>query len=112
MAASKQLIKIDKEFINYLRISYQCPACHEQVIIIPDTGGKEYFSCGVCQHPILVRGNRAHYIQDLIHQVDFARKALNKNGLQVWIEGQPDTSTLYPGSTTSERTNYKSPFKS
>jgi DNA-directed RNA polymerase subunit RPC12/RpoP len=103
------LINIDDNIINFLRISYLCPSCHKQVILTPDIGDKEYFSCGECHGSYHVRGNQFHYIQEMRDVFDFARKVLNKNGLQVWIEGQPDPSTFAHGSTTLKRTYYK-PF--
>ena len=107
----KQLIKIDKEIINYLRLSYLCHGCQKQVILTPDIWGKVYLSCGECQHSIYIRDNQRVCLDDLTHVFDRCRKILNKNGLQVWIEGQPDTSTLAHGSTTLKRTYYKSPFE-
>jgi len=48
----KQSIKIDKELINYLRISYKCPSCRKEVILTPDFSDKEYLQCGACQYSI------------------------------------------------------------
>jgi len=105
----KALIKIDKPFIDYFRISYYCPGCHKQVILTPDIGGKEYFSCGECQHSIHVRGTQFHHINNikrLMHEMEYSRSILERTGFQVWIEGQLDTSKLYHGSTALERTYY------
>ncbi len=105
------LIKIEKDFIDYLRVSYLCPECHKQVILAPDIGDKEYFSCGECQHSIHVRGNQFHYIENMLFEFDRARNILEKNGLQVWIEGQPVPNTYYPGSTSLKRTYRKSSWE-
>jgi DNA-directed RNA polymerase subunit RPC12/RpoP len=96
----KHLIKIDKDLINYLRISYKCPGCHKQVILTPDISGKEYLTCGECQFSLHIRGNQAISLKDLVFEFDRCRKILEKNGLQVWIEGQQDTTPLIRGSTT------------
>ena len=94
------LVKIDKELINYLRISYKCPSCRKYVILTPDIWDKEYLTCGECRYSLHIRSNQARYLKDLLFQFDRYRKILEKNGLQVWIEGEPDTSTLIRGSTT------------
>ncbi len=106
------LIKIDKPFIDYFRISYYCPSCHKQVILTPDIGDKEYFSCGRCQHSIHVHSTQFHHIQhikSLMDNMEQSRKILEGTGYQVWIEGQLDTSTFDYGSTVLKRTHYQ-PF--
>jgi ribosomal protein S27AE len=100
----KQLIKIDKELINYLRISYKCPSCLKQVILTPDIWDKEYLTCGECHYSLHIRSNQAQFLKDLIFEFDKCRKILEMNGLQVWIEGQQDTIPLIRGSTTSTYT--------
>jgi DNA-directed RNA polymerase subunit RPC12/RpoP len=111
MVNNKHLVKIDKDLINFLRLSYRCPGCMKQVILAPDISDKEYLTCGVCQHSIHIRSNQAHFLKELIYEFDRDRKILEMNGLQVWIEGQPDTSPLLPGSTTLKYTQYRSPLK-
>ncbi len=100
MSNMKNLVKIENELINYLRISYKCPGCLKQVILTPDIWDKEYLTCGECQYSLHIRSNQAMYLKDLIFEFDKYRKVLGMNGLQVWIEGQPSTSTLIQGSTT------------
>ena len=94
------LIKIDKELINYLRVSYKCPSCRKLVILTPDIWDKEYLTCGECQFSIHIRRNQATYLKDIIHYFDENRKALHMNGLQVYLEGKQDTTPLIRGSTT------------
>lgn len=110
MVNNKHLVKIDKELINFLRLSYRCPGCMKQVILTPDISDKEYLTCGVCQHSIHIRYNQVMYLKELLRDFDSRRKILEMNGLQVWIEGQPDTSPLIPGSTTLKHTQYHSPL--
>lgn len=108
----QKLIKIDKEFVSFLRISYYCPGCHMQVILTPDIGEKEYFSCGKCRHSIHVRSTEFHHINEIkkwLAQTEYSRSILERTGFQVWIEGQPDPTTFYRGSTSLKRT-YSHPF--
>ena len=103
------LMKIDKELINYLRISYKCPSCQKLVILTPDIWDKEYLTCGECRYSLHIRSNQAMHLKDLIFQFDKYRSVLEKNDLQVYLEGQSDTSTLIRGSTTLTYTREK-PF--
>jgi len=100
MDKKKHLVKIDNKLIDYLRISYKCPSWGKQVILTPDIWDKEYLTCGECQYSLHIRGNQARFLKDLIYEFDKYRIILEMNGLQVWIEGQSDTSTLIWGSTT------------
>ncbi len=109
MNNKQHLVKIDKELINYFRISYKCPGCLKQVILTPDIWDKEYLTCGECQYSLHIRGSQARFLKEIVFHFDKFRKILEMNGLRVWIEGQPDTTPLIRGSTTLTYTRHYNP---
>ena len=107
---SEHTIRIDKELINYLRISYECPNCRAEVILTPDIRDKNYLTCGKCKYSLYLDYNQVLALKDLkdsIDEFDKHRKRLKVNHLQVWIQGTSAPSLPIQGSTSATYTRDK-----